>query len=116
MTYIPYTNEDKEFTGAVLEVLASTAYNTVVPAYFDVVMSLQSLNGQNETLRNYQEKILNIIRETCSYYDCTLTKFSIQLVFNNSFAAKQNRFYSTYQGLKTVIDDEIEVLQYTYFQ
>ena len=41
LSYIPTTNTRGELTGAVLEVMSAVSYNTVVPAFFDVALTLR---------------------------------------------------------------------------
>ena len=41
LSYIPVTNTRPELTGAVLEVMSAVSYNTVVPAYFDVALTVK---------------------------------------------------------------------------
>ena len=63
LTYIPVTNNDLAFTGAVFEVLASTSSTTTIPAYYDIVLTVK------QTRDSESEQMIPIIRDTCSFYD-----------------------------------------------
>ncbi len=110
MTYIPKNTPDLNFTGAVLEVLSSTSYHTTIPAYFDVVLSVRSLNDNDAQIRRYQESMLQIIRSSASYYDCGLTAFGIQTVINESLKSNQNSFASVYEGVQDQVEQNIQEL------
>ncbi|MBQ8508340.1 MAG: hypothetical protein IJ493_00340 [Clostridia bacterium] len=62
-TYIPITNKDLDFTGAVLECMASISYNTTVPAFFDVALTIKSTRDTDT------EEMIPIIRECASFND-----------------------------------------------
>ena len=63
LTYIPVTNTRDAITSAVLEYMAMYSYNTVVPAYFDVTLTIK---GTRDT---ESEEMIPIIREACSFND-----------------------------------------------
>jgi hypothetical protein len=72
LTYIPITNKDLEFTGACLEVFASISYNTTVPTFFDVVLTVKAARDTES------EKMVPVIRESASFYDEAIKGFSVR--------------------------------------
>ena len=63
MTYIPVTNNNLEVTGVGLEGMASISYNSVVPVYFDQVLTYKvSRDVESEQMVPY-------FRTFTSYYD-----------------------------------------------
>lgn len=63
LTYIPVTNIRDDVTSAVLEYMAMYSYNTVVPAYFDVTLTVK---GTRDT---ESEEMIPLIRDACSFND-----------------------------------------------
>ena len=63
LTYIPVTNTKDALTSAVLEYMAMYSYNTIVPAYFDINLTVK---GTRDT---ESEEMIPIIRDACSFYD-----------------------------------------------
>lgn len=63
LSYIPVTNTRAELTGAVLEVMSAVSYNTVVPAYFDVALTVKIARDTGS------EQMVPIINGSTSFYD-----------------------------------------------
>ena len=63
LSYIPVTNTRPELTGAVLEVMSAVSYNTVVPAYFDVALTVKIARDTES------EQMIPIISDSASFYD-----------------------------------------------
>lgn len=102
LTYIPVTNERLELTGAVLEVMSSISYNTVVPAFFDVTLTVKSVRDSES------EQMIPIINENASFYD-EASGFSI------ISAVTGNKSLSTYYAeVKNVVEDNVEDIIETY--
>ena len=57
------TNTRAELTGAVLEVMSAVSYNTVVPAYFDVALTVKIARDTGS------EQMVPIINGSTSFYD-----------------------------------------------
>ena len=102
LTYIPVTNDDLEFTGAVLEVLASTSSTTTVPAYFDVVLTVK------QTRDTESEQMIPIIRESCSFYDEALG-FSMNTVISSG-----KNLVTYYAEQKNTVEKNLQDLIDTY--
>lgn len=63
LTYIPVTNDDFEKTGAVLEALAYYSADTLMPTYFDIILTIKSTRDVES------EKVIPIIRESARFMD-----------------------------------------------
>ena len=102
LTYIPVTNTRLELTGAVLEVMSSVSYNTVIPAFFDVALTVKA------TRDTESEQMIPIINENASFYD-EASGFSI------ISAVTGNKSLSTYYAeVKNVVEDNVEDIIETY--
>ena len=88
LSYIPITNEDLGFTGAVLEILAMESYNRVTPAYFDVVLTAK-VSRDTET-----ETMIPIILGCSSFYDHCLENPNIVTCVQNmrNLTTEYNRY------------------------
>lgn len=92
LTYIPVTNSNLEFTGAVLEVMSAISYNTVMPAFFDIALTVKS------TRDTESEQMIPILNSCTSFYD-EASAFSIITLIDN------NKALSTYYA---EIKNEVE--------
>ena len=102
LTYIPVTNTRLDLTGAVLEVMSSISYNTIVPAFFDVALTVKA------TRDTESELMVPIINENASFYD-EASGFSI------ISAVTGNKGLSTYYAeVKNVVADNVEDIIETY--
>ena len=63
LTYIPITNTNLEKTGAVLETMAYYSSKTVIPAYFDVILTVKSTRDVES------EEMIPIIRDSARFLD-----------------------------------------------
>ncbi|MBR5308236.1 MAG: extracellular solute-binding protein [Clostridia bacterium] len=66
LTYIPVTNQDLEKTGAVLESLAYFSSDTIMPAFFDTVLTIKSTRDIES------EQMIPIIRQSSRFLDQVL--------------------------------------------
>ncbi len=103
LTYIPVTNPDLGFTGAVLEILAMESYNRITPAYFDVVLTAK-VTRDVET-----ETMIPIILNCASFYDHCLENPNIVTCVQNMRSLTTE--YATY---RSSIAQQIEELVKTY--
>ena len=88
LSYIPTTNTRGELTGAVLEIMSAVSYNTVVPAFFDVALTLK-VSRDTES-----EQMIPIINESAS--------FVIGLITGGSALP------TYYAGVKNQIEDNVQ--------
>ena len=63
LTYIPITNTDLEKTGAVLEAMAYYSNQTIMPAYFDIILTIKSTRDIES------EDMIPIIRNSSRFLD-----------------------------------------------
>jgi len=63
LTYIPVTNTDLEKTGAVLEALAYYSADTLMPTYFDIILTIKSTRDIES------EQVIPIIRNSSRFMD-----------------------------------------------
>ncbi len=63
LTYIPLTNTDLETTGATLEALAYYSHDTVLPAYFDIILTVKSTRDVES------EEMIPIIKSSSRFLD-----------------------------------------------
>lgn len=63
LTYIPVTNDDLETTGAVLEALAYYSSDTIMPTYFDIILTIKSTRDVES------EQVIPIIRDSARFMD-----------------------------------------------
>lgn len=66
LTYIPVTNDDLEKTGAVLESLAYYSSQTVLPTYFDIILSVKSARDVES------EQMIPIIRKSARFLETVI--------------------------------------------
>ena len=62
-TYIPVTNEDLETTGAVLETMAYYSSQTMLPTYFDIILTVKSTRDVES------EEMIPIIRNSSRFME-----------------------------------------------
>ncbi|MBR5308235.1 MAG: carbohydrate ABC transporter substrate-binding protein [Clostridia bacterium] len=75
LTYIPVTNDDYEMTGAVLEALAYYSRDTMMPVYFDVLLTIKST-------RDYEsEQMIPIIRNSSTFLDTVIGFYGANIVY-----------------------------------
>ncbi|MBE6612503.1 MAG: hypothetical protein E7632_08420 [Ruminococcaceae bacterium] len=103
MTYIPTTNNRLDFTGAVLEVMAAESYNTVIPTYFDTVLTVK---GARDT---ESEQMVPYILDGAVFWDAAVTKFRITDCLRS---AKPLTTY--FAGVENAVKDEIQTIMDTY--
>lgn len=96
LSYIPTTNTRGELTGAVLEVMSAVSYNTVVPAFFDVALTLK-VSRDTES-----EQMIPIINESASFYDEAAGFDVIGLITSGSALP------TCYAGVKNKIEDNVQ--------
>ena len=96
LSYIPTTNTRGELTGAVLEVMSAVSYNTVVPAFFDVALTLK-VSRDTES-----EQMIPIINESASFYD-EATGFDVIGLITSGSALP-----TYYAGVKNQIEDNVQ--------
>ncbi len=96
LTYIPVTNNHLDFTGAVLEVLASCSYNTVVPAFFDTVLTVKSSRDTESEL------MVPVIREACAFNDEAISGFAIRNAVDSGGLA------SYWAGVENTVKDSLQ--------
>ncbi|MBR5308234.1 MAG: extracellular solute-binding protein [Clostridia bacterium] len=75
LTYIPVTNADVNKTGAVLESLAYFSKDTILPTYFDIILTVKSTRDVES------EQMIPIIRESSRFMD-SVVGFSYQSIIN----------------------------------
>lgn len=63
LTYIPITNTNLEKTGAVLETMAYYSSQTIIPAYFDIILTVKSTRDIES------EEMIPIIRGSARFLD-----------------------------------------------
>ncbi|MBQ8508489.1 MAG: extracellular solute-binding protein [Clostridia bacterium] len=97
LTYIPVTNNNLSFTGAVLECMASVSYETTVPAFFDVVLTVKTARDTES------EQMVPIIRECASFNDEAVSGFSVR----NMIAGTQE-LSSYWAGVKAAVEDSVQ--------
>ena len=102
MTYIPVTNADLAFTGAVLEVMSSYSYHYVVPAYFDNVLTVKTARDTES------EQMVPIILDSCSFMDSAVS-FGIQGMVQNGQSL--TTWYAANEGK---IAEQIQLIIDTY--
>ncbi len=103
LSYIPITNPDLAFTGAVLEILAMESYNRVTPAYFDVVLTTKvSRDTESETM-------IPIILGCASFYDHCLENPNIVTCVQN-----MRSLTTEYTRYEKAIEQQIEALAEAY--
>ena len=66
LTYIPVTNNDLETTGAVLEAMAFFSSDTIMPTYFDRILTVKS------TRDIQSEEMIPIIRNSSRFLDSVI--------------------------------------------
>ena len=103
LTYIPITNPDLAFTGAILEILAMESYNRVTPAYFDVVLTTK-VTRDTET-----ETMIPIILGCASFYDHCLENPNIVTCVQN-----MRSLTTEYTRYEKAIEQQIEELARAY--
>ena len=96
LTYIPVTNSDLAFTGAVLERMASVSQQTTIPAFFDTVLTIKS------TRDTESEQMISIIQASCSFYDEAAGGFSVNSAVNSSGLA------SYWAGVKAKVEENVQ--------
>ena len=103
LTYIPVTNDRLDVTGATLEIMACESQNTVIPTYFDTVLTIKTMRDTES------EKMLPIIQQACSFEDCAVTAF----YYNNVIRQKQ-ALATYYAGIQAKVTEEIQTIINTY--
>ncbi|MBQ2707545.1 MAG: carbohydrate ABC transporter substrate-binding protein [Clostridia bacterium] len=103
MTYIPITNKRLDFTGAVLEVLAAESYNTVIPTYFDTVLTVKT------TRDTESEQMVPFILDCSTFWDAALTKFSITNCLKSS-----TPLTTYFAGVEGAVAEQINTIIETY--
>lgn len=98
LSYIPVTNTRPELTGAVLEVMSAVSYNTVVPAYFDVALTVKIARDTES------EQMIPIINDSASFYD-EAADFSIILVITSGESLP-----TYYAKVKNKVADNVQKL------
>ena len=66
LTYIPVTNTDLDKTGAVLETLAYYSSQTLMPTYFDIILTIKSTRDVES------EEMIPIIRNSSRFMDANI--------------------------------------------
>lgn len=66
LTFIPVTNQDLDKTGAVLEALAYYSKDTIMPVYFDTLLTIKSTRDVES------EMMIPIIRGSSRFMDCII--------------------------------------------
>ncbi|MBQ2707544.1 MAG: extracellular solute-binding protein [Clostridia bacterium] len=104
MTYIPITNKHLDFTGAVLEVLAAESYNTVIPTYFDTVLTVKT------TRDTESEQMVPFILDCSTFWDSAVTGFSLTGLLRST----TNKLTSYYAGVEGAVKDNIATINDIY--
>ena len=104
MTYIPITNKHLDFTGAVLEVLAAESYNTVIPTYFDTVLTVKT------TRDTESEQMVPFILDCSTFWDSAVTGFSLTGLLRNT----TTQLASYYAGVEGAVKDNIATINDIY--
>ncbi len=99
LTYIPVTNTRDELTSAVLEYMAMYSHNTIVPAYFDVTLTIK---GTRDT---ESEEMIPIIRDACTFNDEACSFSIASCVTSNQGLASV--YASQESALKQKLQDNI---------
>jgi len=63
LSYVPVTNDKLELTSAVLEYMAYVSNRDIVPAFYDVILTVKSVRDVES------EEMVDIIRESASFMD-----------------------------------------------
>lgn len=102
LSYIPITNTDLAFTGAVLEILAMESFNRVTPAYFDTVLTAKIARDTQS------EAMIPVILECASFYDHVLTTPDIVTCFDQKKGLATE--YAKYQtSVATLLEELTEI-------
>ena len=104
LTYIPVTNQDLEMTGAVLEAMAYYSKDTMMPVYFDVLLTIKST-------RDYEsEQMIPIIRNSSRFLDCVIEFNGASIIY----ADNGNTLASTIAANKDAWELKLLDLAYLY--
>ncbi len=101
---VPITNDDPLTVGAILEAMASTGYDEILPAYYESVLK-RKISRDEES-----QGMLDLIFET-RVYDLGDTWYCDQIrdgLFKKMWNDRQNRLSSMYAAYKKMIDNTIE--------
>ena len=100
LTYIPITNTDLDMTGAVLEAMAYYSSSTIMPAYFDVILTIKSTRDIES------EEMIPIIRNSSRFMDMVIGFTGSNIVT----ARNGNTLASHVAANKDVWNDKIDTL------
>ncbi len=103
LTYIPVTNADLDKTGAVLETLAYFSNTTIMPTYFDIILTIKSTRDVES------EDMIPIIRNSSRFMDSNINFNTAGMMFSG-----QNTLASTIAANQDAWEEKIEDLIETY--
>ncbi len=102
LTFIPVTNQDLDKTGAVLEALAYYSKDTLMPVYFDTLLTIKST-------RDYEsELMIPIIRESSRFMDCIINFNGSDIVQAGNGNTLASTIASNKDAWQLKVDDLIE--------
>ncbi|MCL2159249.1 MAG: hypothetical protein FWH48_07580, partial [Oscillospiraceae bacterium] len=100
MAYVPITNGDLEFTSIILEALAAESYRTVMPEYYNVVLTIKNTRDEESA------DMVDIIKNSRAY-PLQLDTFNIMTIAD--FAVdKTNNLSSMYEKKEAAGTTELE--------
>lgn len=100
MAYVPITNNDLEFTGIILEALAAESYRTVMPEYYNVVLTVKNTRDEESA------DMVDLIKNSRAY-PVQLETFNIMTIAD--FAIKhENNLISVYEKKESAGLKELE--------
>jgi len=104
-TVVPITNDNLDMTGAVLETLMCESANTVVPAYYEIMLKGKYLRD------NESSDMLDLILENCvvDIGDTTLCDVIRDGFIRTMFMAKQNTLASSLEANREVILERLDI-------
>ncbi len=103
-TYIPVTNTNLEKTGMVLEAMAYYSEETVMPAYFDIILTVKSTRDVES------EDMIPIIRNSARFLDANIGWTPSSIVKANN----GNTLASAIASSKDAWEEKIEALTELY--
>jgi hypothetical protein len=106
MCYIPITSKDLEYISIILEAMAAESYRTVMPAYYDVVLTTKL------TRDNDSEGMIDIIKNSRSY-PLQLKTFTFNL-FTPFVTGQKNNMASFYKSNEKRGMEELKIIAEAY--
>nr|MBQ4320447.1 hypothetical protein [Clostridia bacterium] len=104
-TVVPITNDNLDMTGAVLETLMCESANTVVPAYYEIMLKGKYLRD------NESSDMLDLILKNCvvDIGDTTLCDIVRDGFIKTMFESKQNTLASSLEANRAAIIERLDI-------